>query len=290
MYRLGSQLRDGFLRLPAPARRSLLSALGRRAPWDLKYDHLHPPEAPGLITGPPDVVGIGVQKAGTTWWHSLIAGHPGFYDHPGFHKERHFFSRYYARDFPAVDVSAYHGWFPRPAGRLTGEWTPDYLHQHWTPELLHQAAPDAKLLVLLRDPVERYRSGLAHYAEQGYRVTPMIATDAFARGLYADALERYERLWGRDAILVLQYEACRDDPHAHLGETLRFLGLDDSWRPEGATAPVNRTRGARVGLSAREEATLADRYAADMWRVAERFGSINLTYWPAARRAGLVPA
>ena len=53
-------------------------------------------------------------------------------------------------------------WFPRPSGSLTGEWTPDYIQCSWVPALLAQAAPGTRLLVLLRDPVERFRSGLAH--------------------------------------------------------------------------------------------------------------------------------
>ena len=126
---------------------------------------------PGEMVGAPDFVGIGVQKAGTTWWHGLIAAHPQVSARPDFHKERHFFDRFAVRAFGPADVSGYHGWFPRQPGTLAGEWTPDYVHMPWVPALLAQAAPKARLLVLLRDPVERLRSGLSHQRAQRGRVT-----------------------------------------------------------------------------------------------------------------------
>ena len=88
-----------------------------------------PPQATAdEITGPPDFVGIGVQKAGTTWWFDAICAHPDVYSRRDIHKERHFFGRYAIEPFGSADSSLYHDWFPRPAGTLTGEWTPDYMH------------------------------------------------------------------------------------------------------------------------------------------------------------------
>src|SRR6266516_2935809 len=149
---LADQGRDRFLALPPRTRRVVLRAFGRRAPWDPGFDFHAPDCPPGLKTGPPSFVGVGVQKAGTTWWFSLIERHPGVYAHPGFHKERHFFSQFWARDFSDADVAEYHRWFPRPPGMLTGEWTPDYASAHWVAPMLHAAAPEAKLLLMLRDP------------------------------------------------------------------------------------------------------------------------------------------
>lgn len=275
-----------FLRLPAPTRRALLAAAGKRAPWDPRFDHGRAPEAAGLAVGPPDVVGIGVQKAGTTWWHSLLARHPDVYAHPGIHKERHFFARFYAGGLQDADVAAYHRWFPRPPGKLTGEWTPDYLCQDWVPAQLHRAAPDAKLLVILRDPVERYRSGLQHDLEYRGRLSPASAMEAFRRGLYADDLARYEAIWGRDRLLVLQFERCRDDPANELARTLRFLGLDDNWRPDDLAARVNRTaRADGVALSEARRRDLAEAYAPDLARLAAAHPELDLDRWPATHLA-----
>ncbi|MGH9103586.1 MAG: sulfotransferase domain-containing protein [Acidimicrobiales bacterium] len=280
--------RTGFLRLPPSTRRAVLGALGRRGPWDPRFDRHAPGAGPGLVTGPPDFVGVGVQKAGTTWWYSLLALHPDVYDHVAFHKERHFFSPFWAGGFGPGDVAEYHRWFPRPPGQLTGEWTPDYLHQHWVAPLLRRSAPEARIMVLLRDPVDRYRSGLAHHLEHGERITPLIASDAFVRGLYADALGRLEVLYGADRVLVLQYEAYRDAPAARLAETLRFLGLDDTWQPPDLRSRVNPTRVPKVDLDEGECRHLAELYADDVARLGQRYPHLDLDRWPSAMKGQAV--
>ncbi|MGH9177590.1 MAG: sulfotransferase family protein [Acidimicrobiales bacterium] len=270
--------RRRFVELPYGVQRRVLRALGKRAPWDPGFDLTAPPVPDGLLAGPPDFVGIGVQKAGTTWWSSLIDAHPGVYAHPGFHKERHYFDRFWGEPFTEEHVAGYHQWFPRPAGRRTGCWTPDYLHQHWTAPLLHAAAPEAKLLVLVRDPVERYVSGVTHDVARGDR-RPAVATLAFARGLCTAALARYERFFGRDRLLVLQYEACREAPHPALAETFAFLGLEP-WQPASIREPVNPTGGPKVPLADSERLELIARYRDEAVALAERYPTIDLSRWP----------
>lgn len=275
--------REQFLRLPAPTRRALLAAAGRRAPWDPRFDHGSPPDPGELKVGPPDVVGIGAQKAGTTWWHTVLTGHPDFYAHPGVHKERHFFARFPNIEPTDADLTTYHRWFPRPAGRLTGEWTPDYLCQDWVPEQLHRAAPEAKLLVLLRDPVERYRSGLEADLEHGAHLTPAVAMEAFRRGLYSDDLARWESIWGRDRLFILQYERCCTDPAGELARTLRFLELDEKWLPRSLTVRINPTARSRTAaISGRRRRELAAAYAPDIARLALSHPDLDLTLWPSA--------
>ena len=58
------------------------------------------------------------------------------------------------------------------------------MYDAWVPPLLAKAAPDAKILTILRDPVDRYISGLAFNLSRGAPVHPLVASDAFARGLY----------------------------------------------------------------------------------------------------------
>ncbi len=90
---LRSVAKAGLRRLPPQGPRSLLHGFGRFAPWEAGFDFTPPDLEPGEETGPPDFVGIGVQKAGTTWWYRLLTAHPGVSSRPGIHKERHFLSR-----------------------------------------------------------------------------------------------------------------------------------------------------------------------------------------------------
>ncbi len=145
-----------------------------------------PPACPaGWRTGPPDFVGVGAQRSGTTRWFDLIVAHPQVTAPLATRKELHYFDRFHSDAFTARDAMDYSEYFPRPEGTLTGEWSPSYLASPWAPAMLASAAPKTRLLVLLRDPVERYLSGLQrHHRVARARGEPLNATaplDAFAR-------------------------------------------------------------------------------------------------------------
>jgi Sulfotransferase domain len=270
--------RAAFHNLSPRTRSAVLRRFGYFAPWEDGFDFSPPVLAPGECTGAPDFVGVGVQKAGTSWWYELIVDHPGVFARSTIHKERHYLSHFGTEPFGPREVERYHGWFPRPAGALTGEWTPDYLGFPWVPPLLAQAAPDARLLVLLRDPVERLRSGLNFRLSQGAPDDESTVADAVRQGFYARSLRHYLDYFPREQMLVLQYECCAADPAGQLRATYQFLGLDD-YEPEHLHRPVN----ASVGKRQLDEAAigrLVDMYAADVEDLASLVPSLDLSYWP----------
>jgi Sulfotransferase domain len=269
---------SAFARLPPVARRSILHALGKYAPWEDGFDSTPPQLGRDEVTGPPDFVGIGAQKAGTTWWFDAICAHPDVYSRADIHKERHFFGRYATRPFGPAQCSLYHDWFPRPPGTLTGEWTPDYIHCPWAPPLLAEAAPDARLLVLLRDPVERFRSGIAHDLRDRGNLTVTTYQDAVARGLYHDALRRWAGYFPPEQFLILQYEHCRADPAGQLDRTYRFLGLEP-FVYEGIEKRVNVTAEA-FDLEEDVRRRLVELYESDVRVLSQCFPDLDLTLWP----------
>ncbi len=248
------------------------------APWEEGFDPTPPPAAAGEATGAPDFVGIGAQKAGTTWWFDAISAHPDVHTPDNIHKERHFFGRYAVEPFGPSDCSLYHAWFPRPPGKLTGEWTPDYMHFPWVPSLLARAAPRTRVLVLLRDPVERFRSGLAHQRRDRGRLTATMFQDAVARGFYDDALRRWTCCFPGEQILVLQYEMCIADPARQLARTCRFLGLDP-FVFEGIGNRVNATV-EHVALAQDARDRLVDLYAPDVSALFASFPELDPGLWP----------
>lgn len=269
--------------MPLPALRLRLaqrrrSRAGARWPYQLP-DLETPPPATGERTGPPTYVGVGVQKAGTTWWHALIADHPGVHAPSALPKELHFFDRYWEAAFDDADVQRYHRWFSRPQGQAVGEWCPRYLHDFWTPALLARAAPEARLLVLLRDPVERYRSGLTHDASRKAPPVPLPADDAFARGLYAGQLRRLYLHFPSEQVLVLQYEQCCADPATQLARTYRFLGLDPDHRPGFLSEVMGSTIAVKSSLATGIERTLRDGYRDDMEDLLSLVPDLDLTLW-----------
>ncbi len=278
-----------FLKLPPSVQQTALHAFGKFAPWEPGFDHRAPVVEPHLLVGPPDFVGVGVQKAGTTWWYRLISQHPGVYHHEGFHKERHYFGRFCVSEFTDDDAREYQQWFPRPPGQLCGEWTPDYLHQHWVAPMLASSAPSAKLLVVLRDPVERFRSGLDHHRSRGEALTPTLVSDAFARGLYVEQLDRLETVFPHEQVLVLQYEACVEEPARFLAKTYEFLGLDDSFGSSDTHNRVNRTKVEPVQLAKRTRDQLAELYQDDLQRLSTARPELELDRWPSYAATRLKP-
>ncbi|MEA2622398.1 MAG: hypothetical protein QOH61_1308, partial [Chloroflexota bacterium] len=190
---------------------------------------LRPPDVPtGWEIGPPSFVGVGAAGAGTTWWHGLIEAHPDVVRAPGVPESLHYFDEFWNGGFDEADADRYRGFFPRPPGRLTGEWSATYSADFWTPRLLQRAAPHARLLMLVRDPVERFRAGLVRRADaDGLEWTPRAAANAaFQRGLYADQVLRIRAAFPAEQLLILQYERCRSSPREELARTFEFLGLD----------------------------------------------------------------
>jgi len=231
-------------RVPAPAHRilpygpraDLRRRFGRVRPWEEGYD-LAPPAA-ALPVGPPDFVGVGAPLCGTQWWFDLISAHPGVAHSYGRPAGLHYFSHFCLRDFDAADVARYQAWFPRPSGTLAGEWTASYAAQPWVPPLLAAAAPEARLIFLVRDPVERFRDGMSRITETRVANDGAAVSDVTDRGFYAVQLRRLRQFFPAERILVLQFEHCVTDVDSQLAGTYRFLGLDDGYRPSSRQAPA----------------------------------------------------
>ena len=242
------------------------------------------PQAPeGWSTGPPDFVGIGAQRCGTSWWYGGIEAQPQVVRVPKRRKELHYFNRFWDGQVPADLAATYHSLFPRPPSSLAGEWTPRYMYDFWSIPLLREAAPETRLLVLLRDPVERYRSGLAFAVNRARRSgSPARLAqvgDAVSRGLYADQLHHVFRFFPRDQVLVLQFESCRRDPLRELRRTCEYLGIAS---PDELPEDMTREREPqeKPALAPAMRTELVERLSGDVLRLAELCPEIDVSLWP----------
>jgi hypothetical protein len=244
----------------------------------------------------PDFLVLGAQKAGTSSLYGQLAAHPSVL--PALRKEVHHFDRAPARLRP------YRAWFPRQAsldalaartGRaVTGEATPFYLLHPAAPARTRAAVPDARLIVVLRDPVARAVSGFHHAVRVGDEHRPIeVALDPdeaeslappsavawydsprcparlrgyLARGHYADQIDRWLAEYPRDQMLVIDSLALRGGRAP--AEVLRFLDL-----PDGGVAPVeDRNVGVYESPPPALAARLRDHFAPHDARLASLLG------------------
>jgi hypothetical protein len=252
---------------------------GPRGPGELPG--IMPPAIPdGWTIAPPDFVGVGTQRSGTTWWYQVITSHPDVAKPPGRPKEIHFFDRYCR--VANIPADSYHRYFPRPPGKLCGEWTPRYMYDYWTPPMLQRAAPRAKVLVILRDPVERLLSGLAMHLSLGFEMNSRVYHQ-FWRGSYWSQLRTLLEYFARSQLLVLQYEQCVADPLTQARRTFEFLGLDPAARIEPAqlTQHVNRTRVEKPVIDGATLSALRRSYRAELTQLFAEFPEMDSSLWPA---------
>ena len=261
---------------------------------------LAPGTPAGWSVGPPDFIGIGAQRAGTKWWYGMICDHPAVEPAPA-GKELHFFDRFHRHNLTDKDIDAYHRLLPRPPGKLTGEWTPRYMRDPWTMGMLRRAAPEAKLLIMLRDPWARFLSGVSHESrllDESSRISRlrrrdiegMIVVDQIARSCYSTQLKRVLEHFERSQVLILQYEQCCRDPAQQLRRTYDFLGVEPvgHWpqtptKREGRSSPEPPT-------SDHLQAAATSRLIEDAKELLEIAPEIDLSLWPSVQDAGDAPS
>lgn len=232
-------------------------------------------------TGAPNFIGVGTQRSGTTWWFETLLGHPQIAAPQGRRKELHFFDRYCMQELTDADIADYHARFPRTSGQIAGEWTPRYMHDFWTPPLIARAAPEAKLLVMFRDPIERFRSGVPHRLSRTPDARTEAATaDAIERGRYATQLRRLLACHAPSKLLILQYEKCVADPAGQYRRTLRFLGVDADHEHDGFEQQRGTTQAAKKQpLPAHLEEGLLATLEPEVVRLAAMTPEIDIGLW-----------
>jgi hypothetical protein len=197
-------------------------------------------ELSGAKTGAlPDFVIIGAQKCGTTSFYHLLVQHP--YVEPAATKELHFFDSLFEEG-----VDLYRRCFPPPVwkdGRrtITGEATLGYLFRPYIPERMAEVIPQARLIALLRNPVDRAYSQYHQRLRKGgeHRTFEEVIIEAankshaqyLSRGIYVDQLLRWSKFFSDEQMLVLKSEDFFEHPQETLKIVLDFLDLPH-WEPE----------------------------------------------------------
>lgn len=210
--------------------------------------------------GLPEVVILGAPKSGTTSLAAYLAGHPSVWLHPL--KELHFFDNHWE-----LGEVWYRSQFPplRSPGLLRLEATPDYLQHPMAPQRMHTLMPETRLIVLLREPLERALSWIRHMRsliglqgdseallrDEAERLEALAEAElaglgwfrpnALSGSLYAQQLRRWLAVWPASQLLLLRFEDLALHPEAVLRRCLAFLDLDSEAALAGRSYPVHNS-------------------------------------------------
>lgn len=191
-----------------------------------------------------DFVIAGTQKGGTTALDAYLRMHPDLC--LAQRKEVHFFdTEHYFQQ--KIDYSAYHLWFnPVSTYQLLGEATPIYMYWHSCPERMWEYHPKIKIIMILRNPIERAYSHWNMMRDLGreslsfwdaIQIEPQRQQKALPfqlrdfsyvnRGLYVEQLQRIWRYFPKNQMFVTKTENLKQFPLETLNHICRFLGVKE---------------------------------------------------------------
>jgi len=183
-------------------------------------------------------LGLGAQKAGTTWLYAQLCRHPDIAFPLG--KEGHFWNsgQYHPSNMARLkekSIADYAGKFN--SGRINGEITPAYsVLPAAIIEQIYNIFPHLRLIFILRDPIARAWSSALMAVEMAM-MTPDEASDqwfidhfhskgSFMRGDYAAALDNWLKFFPREQMLLLQYADIAGEPEAILRKVAAHLNIN----------------------------------------------------------------
>lgn len=208
----------------------------------------------------PNFLVIGAMKSGTTALYYYLEQHPQIFMSPV--KEPNFFA-FEGEDLTLrwpgdtkginsvsiTDIESYRRLYSRITDeKAAGEASHWYLYSPKAVGRIKYHVPEAKLIAILRNPVDRAYSHFLHSVRTGTESvtdfaealreerndlrSPELREDYFARGLYSEQLERYFDVFDRDQIRIYLYEDLSSAPLDTLRDIFRFLEVDKTFVPD----------------------------------------------------------
>lgn len=203
----------------------------------------------------PSFLVIGAQKCGTTSLFQYLKAHPQIF--PGAKKEIHFFDGGNSPDqdiFETAGEEWYRAHFPKSSKLIAGsqvfEASPSYLYIPKAAERISAMLPNARLVVLLRDPVQRAISHYGHNLAKGRE--PFSFAEALAReeeriscagaharrrysyrdrGFYISQLKRYESYRDNRRLMVIDSRLLFNNTSQVMRDLYNFVGVDPEFKP-----------------------------------------------------------
>lgn len=180
-----------------------------------------------------DFLGIGAQKAGTTWLFEMLSRHPSLAFPAG--KEIHFWDTHRANG-----IAWYESLFPGESGKRQGEITPAYamlpvetIREVW------RLNPVLRLFYTIRNPIDRAWSSarmaipraemVLEEASDQWLIDHFRSRGSLGRGNYEQCIRNWRAVFGEKPLLILHYEQIRENPRTMLRAVCEHIGVDAAW-------------------------------------------------------------
>ena len=198
-----------------------------------------------------DFLGIGAQKAGTSWLHRMLGAHPDIFMAQAEDKDLKFFSAHYDYGY-----AWYERHFAADGGaKRRGEFSTSYFYSQEAPARVHRYNPDVRLVLSLRDPVDRLISHHRHEIRTGRlgAHVPLAAGLAsnpsyVEQSMYYTQLARWLEHFPLASFHVVIFEELFRDPARALRDLYEFVGVSPSFVPASMHEKINEGRVPRSRL------------------------------------------
>lgn len=220
----------------------------------------------------PNFIVIGASRSGTQWIHDNLNLHPDIYL-PTERQELHFFSKYYDEG-----IEYYSHFFDNQNNqKAIGEVTPDYIFSNAAAQRIKEHIPNVKLILSVRNPTDRlysmywilkgkFQENKNLTFEQKIEKDPHLIN----QGFYVDYLEYYIDLFGKENILILQFDQIKSDSNNFLKSIYTFLDVD-----KGFVSPYRNTK---INRATFRKFTGRSPVLYFIWRVLKKFKINSLAY------------
>ncbi len=189
-----------------------------------------------------DFIGIGAQKAGTTWIAENLARHPQVTFPAG--KEVHFWDQYYDKGI---------GWYKdlfKDGGTINGDITPAYAFIEIEKiKQLHDINPDGKIIYSVRNPIDRAWSAARmmlsraemtiEEASDQWFIDLFLSKGSRDRGDYVRAVDSWVGVFGEGQFLLVDFERIKTDPNGLLEECVAHIGADSGFFSKGGSNVIH---------------------------------------------------
>ncbi len=198
-----------------------------------------------ILMNNPSFLGLGVEKAATSWIFACL------YEHPQICipiKEIDFFSD---NEKWEKGISFYQQIFQErcPNTNIRGEFSTSYFYHPAVAGRIHQYLPEVKLLVCLRNPVDRAYSNYRNDIMAGtipksmdFKKALKIKDYYTRQGHYKKQFLEYYKYFPKEQFYIMIYEDIAADPQAFIRNLFRFLRVDENFIPASLTKRINVSR------------------------------------------------